>query len=339
MRGGIMAARVLLAVVAGGTSAGCGTIASRGTNSPDWDTRVYGGVVDDAGELTAAFRGEDEDGVSLLVAPIVLLDIPLSFVADTLLLPWTIPEQFGQRRKEVRALVAAIEAGDLAGAQAAARRRPEVLNARVRRGNTPLHVAVEGGKSDLVDWLARDASRHDARNDTRNADGITPLGLAAGAGRADLARILLDAGADPEAVSAGRSLLFGAVERDDTALATLLLERGASPKATDRWGSTALHVAAGQGRTVLAELLLANGADPRACDGDGWTPLHLAARGGKVEVARVLLAHGADVNARSWRRPGEALGTRGAGDTPLGEALHQQQAQMVALLRDRGGVE
>lgn len=335
MRGGITAVRVLLAVAAGVTSVGCGTIASRRTNSPDWDTRMYGGVANDAGELTVVFRGEDEDGLSLLVAPILLLDIPLSFVADTLLLPRTIPEQFGQRRKEVKALVAAIDAGDLVGAQAAARRSPEVLSARVHRGNTPLHVAVEGGKPDLVDWLARDTSR----NDARNADGITPLGLAAGAGRADLARILLDAGADPEALSAGRSVLLGAVELDDTAMATLLLGRGASPTATDRWGATALHVAAGHGRTAMAELLIANGADPRACDGNGWTPLHLAARGGKVEVARVLLEHGADVNARSWRRPGEALGTRGAGDTPLGEALNGQQAQVVALLRERGGLE
>ena len=187
----------------------------------------------------------------------------------------------------------------------------------------------------MVEWLAEDT----AKDNARNADNITPLGRAVEAARVDLARILLDDGADPNAVSAGNSALHRAAALEDGALAVLLVEHGASTMGTDRWKSTPLHVAAGHNRSAVAELLIANGADAGARDTDGWTPLHLAARAGNVEVARVLLSHGADVNARSWRRAGQPLGTRGAGDTPLGEALSEKHAEMATLLRDKGGVE
>ncbi len=333
MKCGITPAAVLLSALTAGVTVGCGTISSRQKQSPDWDTRVYGGVASDAGELGDAFRADG--GIGFLVAPLLLLDMPLSFVADTLLLPKTIPEQFGERRKEVKAFVAAIDAGDLAGAQEVARRTPEVLSARVRESDTPLHVAVERGHPDLVDWLAEDA----AKDNARNASGVTPLGLGAKAARLDLARMLLDHGADPNVVSAGESALHLAAALDDRALAALLVERGASTKATARWKQTPLHVAASHNRSAVAELLLSNGADAGARDTDGLTPLHLAARTGGVEVTCVLLSRGADVNARSWRRVGEPLGTRGAGDTPLGEALRNKHAEMATLLRDKGGME
>jgi ankyrin repeat protein len=116
--------------------------------------------------------------------------------------------------------------------------------------------------------------------DDVSPDGFTPLHIAVFAHNAGAARALIDAGADLNAISSasfaqvtplGTAAAFGV---DD--LARLLLERGADPNATADHGSAPLHAAAANGNRELVELLLAHGASPDARNLRGQTPAEIA---------------------------------------------------------------
>lgn len=293
---------VALALPLAGT-AGCGTVTSR-LESNDLDSTLYGGTRFDA-RFIGSYRSASRScagWIYFALAPALLVDLPFSLAADTLLLPLTLPEHLSGRRQDCRAFVSAFEARDLVEAKAIAEKRPAVLRLEAHGGRTPLHMAVAEGRVEFVEWLARET----APDDSTDSNGDTPLTLAAQAGRTDLARILLHRGADPGATA-----------------------RGATP----------LHYAALLGHREVAELLLERGADVDARDEREATPLHFAVQRNELDVARLLVRHGADVNARTqpWKRG--ALFNAEEGRTPLGEALHREHAAMAAFLRSQGSHE
>ena len=61
----------------------------------------------------------------------------------------------------------------------------------------------------------------------------------------------------------------------------------------DRWGITALMVAAQYGTADMVKTLLEHGAKPDIQNNDGWTALALAARYGTADMVKTLLEHGA----------------------------------------------
>jgi ankyrin repeat protein len=133
---------------------------------------------------------------------------------------------------------------------------------------------VEGGRPlDVYEVAALDrtgeleallSQRADAVNG-RSADGFTPLHLAVFFGASGAARILLDHGADIEAVSDNDMRvrpLHSAVAGGHAGIVALLLERGADPNATQRGGFTPLHAARQRDDRSMIDALLAAGADP-----------------------------------------------------------------------------
>lgn len=127
---------------------------------------------------------------------------------------------------------------------------------------------------------------HDYRN-----FGATPLTAVCLSGKLELARLLIELGADPNRKSDWSmgpwSPLHCAIYRRDKPMAEFLLASGATLD---------VHTAAGLGRADQVQILLDQ--DPaRVCElgGDGCQPLHFA---GSVEVAELLLKRGADINAR-----------------------------------------
>lgn len=78
----------------------------------------------------------------------------------------------------------------------------------------------------------------------------------------------------------------------------LLLDLGADPNALDADGRNAVHHAAQSNELAAMRLLLKNGAAFRKKDPYQYTPLHLAARKGHERVVKVLLDAGADINAK-----------------------------------------
>ncbi|OXV10788.1 hypothetical protein Egran_01451, partial [Elaphomyces granulatus] len=73
------------------------------------------------------------------------------------------------------------------------------------------------------------------------------------------------------------------------AMAALLIQKDAAIMEKDRYGVTALHLAAHSGNICVARRLLINGADITATDEDGWSPLHVAVHAGNESVVWLLL--------------------------------------------------
>jgi hypothetical protein len=118
--------------------------------------------------------------------------------------------------------------------------------------------------------------------------GDTALHLAAAGYRLEIARLLLAAGADPNAASnhrrsrplhyAADGYVNGPAWNADRQVGTLrrLLGAGAHIDAQDKNGATALHRAVRTRCAAAVEFLLHAGADPRLKNKPGSTPFHLA---------------------------------------------------------------
>lgn len=129
--------------------------------------------------------------------------------------------------------------------------------------------------------------------------GFSALGTAISEGEADVARALLEAGADPgRPGDAETDALSMSVMLRDEAMTTLLLERGARIDVRAEEGFTALHLAAGRGTARQLELLLKD-VPVDLPTADGRTPLHEACWWGAFENAELLLARGASVTTRT----------------------------------------
>jgi ankyrin repeat protein len=139
------------------------------------------------------------------------------------------------------------------------------------------------------------------------ACGWTPLLYASWEGHGGVARLLLDAGADPNRQVRAVTPLWLAAEGGHVGLMRLLLGRGARtrfPHPRFTAGSLGVITAAARSGSVVAvRLLLDAGEFPNSADvtqdgQSGYTPLQAAVNFGHVEVVRLLLARGADVNRR-----------------------------------------
>ena len=234
------------------------------------------------------------------------------------------------------------------------------LSTRDEEGRTPLHVAVEYGRSAAVELLL--AAGADVEAPEGAAPGFRPLHRAClprpGSAAVDptLIEILLKHGARGDVTDdRGTTPLHLCVEWCEADLVERLIGHAARAGACDRTGRTPLHVAVMRGAPVSAieglleddgeiagvsrgrrrdsalsrledaavlELLLAEGADPNAADRNQVTPLHVAASRGTAWAVRALLAAGADADAADeW------------GATPLHRA---ESAEIVELLLRRG---
>ena len=134
--------------------------------------------------------------------------------------------------------------------------------------------------------------------------GATPakVSLADAAMQGDRAavRALLEQQVDVNlAQGDGSTALHWAAYRNDPEMARLLLDAGADIRATTRLGElTPLFMAAKNGNAAVVELLLRAGADARSTNTNGTTPLMLAAASGDMDAVKVLLDHDAEVNAK-----------------------------------------
>jgi ankyrin repeat protein len=134
----------------------------------------------------------------------------------------------------------------------------------------------------------------------RGTDGATPLMYAVQHGDLAAVRMLLDAGADPNAADhAGATPLLWAV--DDLEKTRLLIERGARVNARSADGRTPLMVAAGRhGSAPVVRLLLDRGANALV-RGPGrageTTAVQESFRSGDESVIRLLQSWGAEAKA------------------------------------------
>ncbi len=113
-------------------------------------------------------------------------------------------------------------------------------------------------------------------------------------------RALLKQGGDVNGAQGdGMTALHWAALQNDADLASMLLYAGANVRATTRLGAyTPLHLASQAGAAAIIEPLVKAGAPVGALTSTGATPLMLAAAGGSVDAVARLLEHGADPNAK-----------------------------------------
>lgn len=162
-------------------------------------------------------------------------------------------------------------------------------------GVTSLALAAANGSVALVRLLLEAG----ASPTIASASGETPLMAASRTGVLPVVTALLDRGADIHArdISYGQTALMWAISERHSDVARLLLERGADPRMRSTGGYNGLLFAARVGDLESARLLLAAGASPLDAAPDGTSVLLTATVRGHVPLAIELLERGADPNA------------------------------------------
>lgn len=265
------------------------------------------------------------------------------------------------------------------------------MNARDGYGMTALMWAAGSGSQELVSLLLQHGADIEERNDllsvrsiekllTGNGDywelidrmgtlaakkhhGWTALIWAARNGRTEIVSLLLDSGANVNAITKdGFTALVHAIDNKHQETAHLLLERGADPNlvedncspavslaaryglvnivrmilnlggnvnSLDNWGNTALENSVAKNQPEVLKLLLERGFDANTLGRDdiNTPPLHIAAVQDALECAQILLDHGAEIDAKDELN----------GVTALMFALDEMSGPRVArLLIERG---
>ena len=126
------------------------------------------------------------------------------------------------------------------------------------------------GRADRIrQLLAEDESRANAFGD----DGFHPLGLACFFGHVDAARVLLEHGAEVNALSKNERVQTAAIHA-----AAASNEQGSGEST----------------RYELVELVLAHGADPNLRQAGGFRAIDAARQNGDMRVEQLLREHGAE---------------------------------------------
>jgi ankyrin repeat protein len=227
-------------------------------------------------------------------------------------------------------------------------------NSLLPGGETALLTAARTGAPAVVKALLAHGANLQVRDGWR---GQTPLMWAAAENNADVAQLLIDAGSDVHARSAGggqfTALLF-AVRAGHIETSRVLLGGGANVNDLLPGGVTPLLLAVINANYELAALLLESGADPNA-NASGWTALHqvawtrrpnigsnnpepvLSGELDSLELVTKLVEHGAQPNARVTKEPRGGLSALNRiGATPFLLAAKSADVDLMRALVANG---
>ncbi|XP_017930663.1 E3 ubiquitin-protein ligase MIB1 [Manacus vitellinus] len=219
------------------------------------------------------------------------------------------------------------------------------LNARNKRRQTPLHIAVNKGHLQVVKTLL-DFGCHpslqvvssimnvvEAETEVqcpveKDSEGDTPLHDAISKKRDDILAVLLEAGADVTITNNnGFNALHHAALRGNPSAMRVLLSKLPRPWIVDEKkddGYTALHLAALNNHVEVAELLVHQGnANLDIQNVNQQTALHLAVERQHTQIVRLLVRAGAKLDIQDKD-----------GDTPLHEALRHHTLSQLRQLQD-----
>uniref|UniRef100_A0A671SS12 Protein TANC2-like n=1 Tax=Sinocyclocheilus anshuiensis TaxID=1608454 RepID=A0A671SS12_9TELE len=158
--------------------------------------------------------------------------------------------------------------------------------------------------------------------------GETALTAAAGRGKLDVCRLLLEQGAAvAQPNRRGIVPLFSAVRQGHWQIVDLLLNHSADVNMADKQGRTPLMMAASEGHLGTAEFLLAQGASLSLMDKEGLTALSWACLKGHLPLVRALVERGV-ATAHADK----------SGRTPLDLAAFYGDSEVVQYLVDHGAM-
>lgn len=217
---------------------------------------------------------------------------------------------------EQEQLFQTLRAGDAARLRELVGRDPALAQARDPAGLSALLLACYHRRRDLLEVLLAAAPDLDIFEATAvgrakrvgqllaaepglarawSPDGFTSLHFAAFFGFPEIAELLLQGGADVNAVARNAMAvrpLHSAAAVGQRAVVQILLAHGGDPNVRQQGGWTPLQEAAHLGDAEMARMLLERGADPALANDEGKTALDLALAGGHAPVADLLRERG-----------------------------------------------
>ncbi|CAN9387812.1 unnamed protein product [Alternaria alternata] len=161
--------------------------------------------------------------------------------------------------------------------------------------------------------------------DSTGAGFFNPLHIAAREGHLGVIEVLLEAGADINAMQSDDTALIRATSRGHKETVALLLDKGAEVNALNGYKSNAIQVASSNGNKEILEVLLDKGADVNAVAVEGDTALQKASYKGHKEIVDLLIGRGTNVHAQ-----GHWYGTA------IQAASYGGYKEIVELLLDKG---
>jgi len=193
------------------------------------------------------------------------------------------------------ALFAAVGQGDTAKTRELVRAGFNPNTANPKTGFSVLMLAAGLGRTELVKLLLESG----AQANTKSKTEATALWLAAGSGHKETAEYLLQSGADLTAGLVSKdSALIKATREGNTMIASLLIKAGADINKKSESGEPPLVFAAGCGQVEIVKLLLDAGASIDSTSSRGQSALIAAAGSGSTASVKLLLQAGADINQK-----------------------------------------
>jgi len=170
----------------------------------------------------------------------------------------------------------------------------KLVRSLLQRGFDPNTVDEERGETGLIIAVREDAGKvldlllntKDINLDARARNGDTALMMAAYKGRYDVAKVLLDKGAEPN--QTGWAALHYAAAVGNNQIVQLLLDHSAYIDAESPNQTTPIMMAARGGHILTVKLLLDEGADLTLKNGAGMTALDFARAGGFKDIVEGL---------------------------------------------------
>lgn len=218
---------------------------------------------------------------------------------------------------------------------------------------TPLHLAAEFNNLNILKILIESGADVNAKIDNELSlhkvrdydrikkimkanldDGKTPLHFAVEAENENIVKVLIDAGADVNAMNKDEYTPLRLVPQsdDNVNILKLLIDAGSDVNSNSSlWNDgTLLHEAAESGKVNILKVLLESGADVNAKNSfENNTPLQLAASSrhnpNNLTIAKTLIDSGADIDAKNC-----------VDNTPLHSSVLYKNFDFVRLLIDAG---
>lgn len=193
-------------------------------------------------------------------------------------------------------------------------------------GRSLLHLAVEKGSIQAVEWLvalpSKDGAHRSAMAERSDIQGRKPLHVAAGNDLAEIIDILIESGAMIESTDdQARTPLLYAISKRQHETAAYLVAHGCNIEARDIHMDTPLIAATKANSPATIRLLMERGANSDAQDNDGEAAIHHAARLGYVDAIKAIHNDLAQLEV-----------INGMGERPLHLACSSMQLRVVQML-------